>query len=151
MFWTKKGIIRLAYYLKTDSALTFLDFAEDLHFTTDNEGNRQIAHFYDEVEDTLLQKLELLKNDSGSSLEELNKLIYTVNNLAEKKAALKEGPRKETSALDGILSAVSKMVNIDKTAIQNGTESFMEKAIKSNMESDEKTKEKLSKMPKLDF
>ena len=151
MFWTKKGIIRLAYYLKTDSALTFLDFAEDLHFTTDNEGNRQIAHFYDEVEDTLLQKLELLKNDSGSSLEELNKLIYTVNNLAEKKAALKEGPKKETSALDGILSAVSKMVNIDKTAIQNGTESFMEKAIKSNMESDEKTKEKLSKMPKLDF
>lgn len=151
MFWTKKGIIRLAYYLKTDAALAFLDFAEDLNFTSAKEEETQIAHFYDEVEDTLLQKLELLKADSGSSLEELNKLIYTINNLAEKKAALKEGPKKETSPLEGILSVVSKMVNIDKNGIQNSTGSFIEKAVKSKLESDEETKEKLAKMPKLDF
>jgi len=151
MFWTKKGIIRLAYYLKTDAALAFLDFAEDLKFTFDKEEDPQIAHFYDEVEETLLQKLELLKGDSASSLEELNKLIYTVNNLAEKKAALKEGGKKETSPLEGILSAVSKMVNIDKNGMQNSTGSFIEKAVKSQLESDEKTKEKLAKMPKLDF
>ncbi len=151
MFWTKKGIIRLAYYLKSDDALAFLDFAEDLDLTSDQSDDRQISHFYDEVEETLLQKLEGLKGDNGSSLEDLNKLIYTINNLAEKKAALKDGPKKEASALDTILSTVSKMMNVDPNALQESSNSFMSKAVMSHMESDEKTKEKLAKMPKLDF
>lgn len=150
-FWTKKGIIRLAYYLKSDASLDFLDLAEDLELKSLQDDDGQTSHFYDEVEETLLQKLEQLKRDDESSLEDLNKLIFTINNLAQKRAALKEGPTKEPSALDTILSTVSKLVNVDQSNIKEGESSFIEKAVMSQMESDEKTKEKLAKMPKLDF
>lgn len=150
-FWTKKGVIRLAYYLKSEASLDFLDLAEDLEPTTRKRDDGHLSHFYDEVEETLLQKLDQLKSDEESSLEDLNKLIYTINNLAQKRTALQEGPKKEPTALESILSAVSKMVNVDQSTLKDTQENPIAKAVMSHIESDAKTKERLEKMPKLDF
>jgi len=126
MLWSKKGIIRLAYYLRNDAGLRFLDFAEDLNLQSTQTGDTQSASMYDEVEANLLTRLKQLRENENMSLEELNRLIFTVDNLATKKAALRQ-QKQETSPLEGILSGVMKMLQVDPGTAQSGMGSFIQK------------------------
>jgi len=126
LLWSKKGILRLAYYLKSDAALKFLDFTEDLHLHSDQGIDAQSQHMYDEVEESLLGRLKQLKDDKDMSLEELNKLIYTVDNLASKKAAL-HSEKSEPSTMESLFSGLMKMVQ-DPQKVQSGMGGFMQKS-----------------------
>ncbi len=128
LLWSKKGILRLAYYLKSDAALEFLDFAEDLDLHSGQGVDTHSLHMYDEVEENLLTRLKQLKEDKNMSLEELNKLIYTVDNLATKKAALNT-EKQESAPLDSILSGVMQMLQIDPKNMQSGMGGFLKKAM----------------------
>ncbi len=135
LLWSKKGILRLAYYLKNDAALKFLDFAEDLHLRSNQKIDSQSQHMYDEVEENLLVRLKELKNDKNMSLEELNKLINTVDNLASKKAAL-HSEKSEPSTMESLFSGLMKMVQ-DPQKVQSGMGGFMQKAMQERLHTQE--------------
>ena len=136
LLWSKKGILRLAYYLKSDAALKFLDFTEDLHLHSDQSIDAQSQHMYDEVEESLLGRLKQLKDDKNMSLEELNKLIYTVDNLASKKAAL-HTEKSEPSPLEALFSGLMQMVQSDPKKMQTGLGGFMKKAMQERLNTEE--------------
>ena len=132
LLWSKKGILRLAYYLKNDDALKFLDFAEDLNLHSDQSVDAQSLHMYDEMEESLLVRLKQLKDDKNMSLEELNKLIYTVDNLASKKAAL-HSEKSEPSTFETLFSGVMQMLQSDPQKVQSGMGNFVKKAMQERI------------------
>lgn len=83
LFFSKPGMIRIAYSLKSDKALEFLEFIENLHFTTQN-SHATTHKFYKEIEDVLYERLKKIKTDPNTSLEEINKFILTLDNLVKK-------------------------------------------------------------------
>ena len=59
LFFSKSGIIRLAYSLKSDDALKFLEFIEDINLReNENNDKDKIDNFYNEIEDLLRERLD---------------------------------------------------------------------------------------------
>lgn len=83
LFFSKTGIVRLAYHLKTDEALQFIEFIEDINL---QKGAQDTVHnFYYEIEKVLQGRLEKLKTDPDATLEEINHFILTLDNLINKR------------------------------------------------------------------
>jgi len=83
LFFSKIGIVRLAYYLKTDDALKFLEFIEDITLTEHTQDSAH--HFYQEIETVLEDKLAKLRSNPDASLEDINHFIITLDNLIKKR------------------------------------------------------------------
>lgn len=105
LFFSKSGIIRLAYSLKSDDALKFLEFIEDINL---NEvDNKSIAHnFYDEIEGLLKDRLQMIKKDPNTSLEEINHFILTLDNLVKKQNNTTFEKKSDSSNIGDILQTV---------------------------------------------
>mgnify|MGYP006995561361 CR=1 FL=1 len=83
LFFSKTGIVRLAYHLKTDEALKFVEFVEDINL---QENAKSSSHaFYGEIEKLLQDRLEKLKANPDATLEEINHFILTLDNLINKR------------------------------------------------------------------
>ena len=83
LFFSKSGMVRLAYFLKTDKALAFLEFIEDINISPSKTNSSH--KFYQEIEAVLSDRLEKLKNDKNASLEEINHFILTLDNMIKKR------------------------------------------------------------------
>ena len=83
LFFTKSGMVRLAYFLNSDKTLNFLEFIEDIHLvpTSTNTTHK----FYREIETVLNDRLTKLKNNPDASLEEINHFIITLDNMIQKR------------------------------------------------------------------
>jgi len=106
LFFTKSGLVRLAYFLKTDEALEFLEFIEDLNLSQakDTSGHK----FYKEIENVLNDRLIKLKNDPDASLEEINHFIITLDNMIKKRDSnlpvqKNSGPANMTDILETVI------------------------------------------------
>lgn len=83
LFFSKIGIVRLAYFLKTDDALKFLEFVEEINL---KEYSKDSAHhFYEEIEGVMEERLAKLKANPNASLEDINHFILTLDNLIKKR------------------------------------------------------------------
>jgi len=86
LFFSKTGMVRLAYFLKTDDALSFLEMIEGVNLS---QSYKETSHrFYKEIEDVLHERLTRLKNNPDSSLEEINHFILTLDNLVKKETLM---------------------------------------------------------------
>ena len=83
LFFSKTGIMRLAYALQTDEAFKFLEFIEDINLKEDKESSTHT--FYAEIETVLKERLLKLKDNPDASLEEINHFILTLDNLIKKR------------------------------------------------------------------
>jgi len=102
LFFSKAGIMRIAYYLKTDEALQFLEFIEEIHLK--DKGQKDTTHvFYAEIEELLKERLDKLKNNPEASLEEINHFILTLDNLIKKRDGNKSSG---TSSITDIIETV---------------------------------------------
>jgi len=108
LFFTKAGIIRIAYSLKSEKALDFLEFVENVTLKLDDIPNTT-HKFYKEIEDVLQEKLNRIKNEKETSLEEINKFILTLDNLVKKQNG--EIPVAESSSISDILKTVINLAN----------------------------------------
>jgi len=84
LFFSKAGIMKLSYHLKTEDALSFLEFIEDIYFE-DNNQEVKTHNFYNDIEDLLKDRLKALKENPDASLEEINRFIITLDNLIRKR------------------------------------------------------------------
>ncbi len=106
LFFSKLGIIRLAYSLKSDDALKFLEFIEDINLS-ENEQQEKITHnFYLEIEDVLRERLDKIKKNPDIPLEEINHFILTLDNLIRKQRETTVEKSSDTINLNGILQTV---------------------------------------------
>lgn len=106
LFFSKTGMVRLAYILQTDEALSFLEKIESINLTQSAEESTH--KFYKEIEDVLQSRLERLKDNPDASLEEINHFIITLDNLVKKR--------------DGMSSAA-------KSAVPNNVSDILETVI----------------------
>ena len=83
LFFSKTGMVRLAYFLKTDDALSFLEAIEEINISQSQEESTH--RFYNEIEDVLKDRLVKLKENPEASLEEINHFILTLDNLVKKR------------------------------------------------------------------
>ena len=83
LFFSKTGMVRLAYFLKTDDALSFLETLEGINISQNQETSTH--RFYKEIEDVLKDRLIKLKDNPDASLEEINHFILTLDNLVKKR------------------------------------------------------------------
>ena len=95
LFFSKAGIMKLAYHLKTEEALSFLEFIEDIYLESNNQEIKT-HHFYNEIEELLKDRLKALKENPDASLEEINHFIITLDNLIRKRDNLPP-PKSATS------------------------------------------------------
>ena len=86
LFFSKTGMVRLAYILQTDDALSFLEMIEGINLSQSNETSTH--KFYTEIEEVLQARLNKLKNNPDASLEEINHFIITLDNLVKKRDGL---------------------------------------------------------------
>jgi len=104
LFFSKVGMIRLAYHLKTDDALKFLEFVEEIN--VQNQGEDRAHNFYGEVEDLLKDRLKKLKENEDATLEEINHFILTLDNLIKKRDSVKTEEKNSGSNIGNILETV---------------------------------------------
>ncbi len=86
LFFSKTGMVRLAYILQTDDALSFLEMIEGINLSQSSEESTH--KFYKEIEEVLQERLHKLKNNPDASLEEINHFIITLDNLVKKRDGL---------------------------------------------------------------
>ena len=91
LFFSKTGMVRLAYFLKTEDALSFLEMIEEINISQSKEESTH--RFYNEIEDVLKDRLLRLKENPDSSLEEINHFILTLDNLVNKRDGQLPTPR----------------------------------------------------------
>ncbi len=91
LFFSKTGMVRLAYFLKTDDALSFLEMIEEINISQSQEESTH--RFYNEIEDLLKDRLLKLKENPDASLEEINHFILTLDNLVKKRDGQASAPR----------------------------------------------------------
>jgi hypothetical protein len=104
LFFSKAGIMRLAYSLKSDDALKFLEFIEDINL---QENSNEITHnFYNEIEELLKDRLDKIKKDPNTSLEEINHFILTLDNLVKKRKDTTTQKESNSSSISDILQTV---------------------------------------------
>ncbi len=103
LFFSKTGIVRLAYHLKTDDALAFIEFIEDINFQTNSGDSRH--SFYNEIEVLLEDRLNKLKTDPNATLEEINHFIITLDNMIKKRDGI-EVNKSGTSSVTDIIETV---------------------------------------------
>lgn len=108
LFFTKAGIIRIAYSLKSEKSLEFLEFIENVSLKLADIPNHT-HKFYKEIEDVLQERLNIIKNDKDISLEEINKFILTLDNLVKKQSG--ETPTPESSSVSDIIRTVVNLAN----------------------------------------
>jgi hypothetical protein len=105
LFFSKTGIMRLAYHLKSDDALAFVEFIEDINLQEDSQNS---AHnFYNEIEALLEDRLKKLKSDPNATLEEINHFIITLDNMIKKRdgvEVVKSGPSSVTDIIETVVS-----------------------------------------------
>jgi len=105
LFFSKTGMVRLAYILQTDDALSFLEKIESINLTQSAEESTH--QFYKEIEDVLKERLHRLKDNPEASLEEINHFIITLDNLVKKRDGIAAAPR---SALPNNISDILETV-----------------------------------------
>lgn len=116
LFFSKTGIIRLAYHLKSDDALAFVEFIEDINLQETAEDSRH--SFYSEIESLLEDRLKKLKNDPNATLEEINHFIITLDNLIKKRDGseiVKSGPSSVTDIIETVVSLAQSYTTPKKT------------------------------------
>jgi hypothetical protein len=116
LFFSKSGIIRLAYSLKSDDALKFLEFIEDINLReNENKEEDKIDNLYDEIEDLLRERLDKIKKNPNTSLEEINHFILTLDNLVKKQ---KNTPANRESGSSSISDILQTVVNLAQSYTQ---------------------------------
>jgi len=106
LFFSKTGIIRLAYHLKSDDALEFVEFIEDINLQERAQDSKHA--FYNEVEVLLEDRLKKLKNDPNATLEEINHFIITLDNMIKKR----DGTESVKSAPSSVTDIIETVVNL---------------------------------------
>ncbi len=91
LFFSKTGMVRLAYFLQTEDALSFLETLESINLSESKEDSTH--RFYNEIEEVLRERLHKLKNNPEASLEEINHFIITLDNLVKKRDGSSASPR----------------------------------------------------------
>ena len=104
LFFSKTGMVRLAYILQTDEALSFLEMIEGINLSQSTESSTH--KFYTEIEEVLQARLNKLKNNPDASLEEINHFIITLDNLVKKR----DGFSTQKSALPNNVSDILETV-----------------------------------------
>lgn len=140
LLWTKKGVLRMAYYIKSAQAMDFLDFIEDIHLQTPSTIDPQITYLYDEIETTLMEKLHILKNDPNMSMEALNQLIFTLDNLAQKKHTLQQGRTAKGDGMSDIITSMMGLLKMDPDSLKQQVTTYVEKEFEKKETKDDDTK-----------
>jgi len=106
LFFSKAGIIRLAYFLKNDNALNFLEFIENIDLKEEKDKDT-IHSFYNEIEELLKERLDKLKNNPDTSLEEINHFILTLDNLIKKRKGINTEKSNQTNISDILQTVIN--------------------------------------------
>jgi hypothetical protein len=82
---SKKGILKLAYFLDSDEVIEIIDELEDIDLTQECfQIFEQKNQFFIEIESILKNKLEILKNNESVSLSQINEFIETISILIQR-------------------------------------------------------------------
>jgi len=118
LFFSKSGIIRLAYSLKNDDALKFLEFIEDINLR-ENEEEKTAHNFYDDIESLLKERLEKIKKNQDTTLEEINHFILTLDNLVQKQKNTTVEKNSDALSMSDILQTVVTLAQSYTTAAKS--------------------------------
>jgi len=116
LFFSKTGIIRLAYHLKSDDALAFVEFIEDINLQANTQDSTH--DFYREIETLLEDRLKKLKSDPNATLEEINHFIITLDNMIKKRDGV-EVARSGPSSVSDIIETVVNLAQSYTTPKKN--------------------------------
>jgi hypothetical protein len=81
LFWTRRGVIKLAYLIKSSNIFDVVDFLEEIEFEDEREP------IFSEIEEVLNSKLETIKQDS--SFRDIEEFITTFSKFIREKEYIK--------------------------------------------------------------
>jgi len=127
LLWTKKGVMRLAFWLNNSRVIDAIDFFEELQFNSVNKD----AHtkIYSEVESALLESVGKLRSKEEFNVSELNEIIDSVDNFAQKKRSL-DKDETSSSGSNPLMDGIKKLLTLEPEQMNKMVEGF----VKSTME-----------------
>jgi len=124
--WSKKGVLRLLYRLKTKEAMEFLDFIEDIQVDCHNNVDDQTSKMFIKIEKIIEEKIENIQKNPNFNASDLNEVLSVMDQLIYKKK--KAFGEKENS---GALGGIAKLFNIDQDGISDMLSGFIKESLKT--------------------
>jgi len=125
LLWTKKGVMRLAFWINVPSVIDAIDFFEELQFNrVKREPHEKI---YNEVELALLDSVESLRSKEGLHLDELNELIDSVDKFTQKKRSLDQ--KEPKSGSNPLMDGIKKLLSLEPEQMNKMVEGFVKQAM----------------------
>jgi len=123
LLWTKKGVMRLAFWLNNKRVIEAIDFFEELQFNIVKKETHE--RIYNEVEEALLEAIETLREKDVFNVSQLNEIINSVDNFAQKKRSLNSKDSSSNSLVDGI----KKLLTLNPEQMNKMVEDFLKQAM----------------------
>jgi len=120
---SKKGVVKIAYYLNNIDIIDILDELEDINFSENClELAGQKNRFFSEIELILNSKLEEIKKDSSVSLEKINDFINTIGILIQKENEAKYGESKIKNSPESDFSLKNIFLNFIEESLNKSSQ-----------------------------
>ena len=125
LLWTKKGVMRLAFWLNNERVIEAIDFFEELQFNVVKKETHE--KIYNEVEEALLESVETLRAKEGFNVSQLNEIIDSVDNFAQKKRSLDN--KESTSSSNPLMDGIKKLLTLNPEQMNKMVEGFVKQAM----------------------
>ena len=110
--WTKRGIIRLGFFIKSQRAKKFRDFIEDLVIKVDEYKQPHLIENNEQMVEELIKRSDIVKGYQGY-------IKRLENELAKKQSAILQAQDKQKAINKGIQEAINtRLRQIDKNILQ---------------------------------
>jgi len=125
LLWTKKGVMRLAFWLNNARVIDAIDFFEELQFNAVQKETHE--KIYNEVEEALLESVETLRAEDGFNVSKLNEIIDSIDNFAQKKRSLDNN--EATSSSNPLMDGIKKLLTLNPEQMNKMVEGFVKQAM----------------------
>jgi len=117
-YWSKKGVVKLGFFIKSDQALAFIETIEELEnpiIQDSQSSNENLVNIYKEIESYFLQSAAKMKENNSFDADEFAKMTTAFNSFMKTSANI--FPQKVSSQVEPNSSTV-----VDDSSILNKTE-----------------------------
>ena len=142
--WSKKGILRVVYMLKSDIAMEFLDFIEDIQVDCGNKVDENMQDMFDAVEEILEDKLAKMHKSNKYNPEELQSMLSIMDQFIEKKK--RAYGIEDSNKTDSPFGGLGKLLNLDQEKIGDSVSSFLKDTFNDTMNQSATRYEKMQKI-----
>jgi len=137
--WTKKGIVRLGFFIKSQKAREFRDWAEDyiISGVSNNQVNLYSSNEVLELQQTILEQNKLIANQSKNDvfmndpslhnnflefLYQANKVVYATNEIKQTSPQLADAHQSLYNFMTFITKRYEKIRGVGKYAVKQITQ-----------------------------